>query len=301
MNNIIAQSEINIEKAKAIFDNLDVMDSTRNEYKNRIFLFINFINMRGLNSNSFLEFKRYLNNLNNYSVSTKNKFLIVGKIFLRELYRMKLIPLDITTNVKTFSQDKKHKRFGLSEEQVIKLMERYKKIESTPQNLRIKALLSMLIFQGLRGVEITRLNVGDLSLINSIAYVQSKGKHDKELIHLHSKTTKILSEYLKANKISDGPLFVSISNNSKNLRLTTRGLRSIVYKIFKESGISGKSPHSARKYFCTCLIKNFKSDILEVSRFTRHKNLEMLLVYDDAIKMRRDIPKYEKSFEKISF
>jgi len=46
--------------------------------------------------------------------------------------------------------------------------------------------------------------------------VQGKGRDDKEVINLHPQTVKALREYLQANKLADGPLSVSNSNNGKN-------------------------------------------------------------------------------------
>ena len=44
-----------------------------------------------------------------------------------------------------------------------------------------------------------------------------------------------------------------------------------------------------------------KGDVLEVSRFSRHSSFEMLIVYDDFIKMKRDLPRYYKTFKNIKF
>lgn len=301
MSDIISQLDINIEKAKEMFDNLDVAESTRKDYKDRIHVFVKFVEEEGMDVNTYLKYKRKLAEKRNYSVSSKNKYLIVARIFLKELHRIQVLPVDITSNVKTFTQDKKHKKSGLTEEEVNRLIELVNGLPVTSKNARIKAMLALLILQGLRSIEVLRLDVKDLDLANKFAFVQGKGMSDKELIHLHPETAKALKQYLKTNKISDGHLFASNSNNSQNKRLGLRGFRQVVKKIFREAGIEGKAPHACRHYFITQLIKNYKGDILEVSRFSRHKNLEMLLVYDDSIKMKRDLPRYYKTFKNIKF
>jgi len=48
------------EKASQIFSFLDISSSTRKDYTYRIGLFLKFISEKGFNNNSFLEFKRYL-------------------------------------------------------------------------------------------------------------------------------------------------------------------------------------------------------------------------------------------------
>ncbi len=106
--------------------------------------------------------------------------------------RQLLIPTDITQNIKSFKQSKKHKRDGLNEEEINLLVEKLNNIQSNPRSIRLKAILSLLILQGLRECEITRLNVADIDLVNSTAFICGKGQDDKELIYLHPEATKAL-------------------------------------------------------------------------------------------------------------
>jgi len=105
---------------------------------------------------------------------------------------------------------------------------------------------------------------------------------------------------LKTNNIKDGALFVSKSNNSRNVRLTTRGLRMIIKKVLNELSID-KSVHGFRHYFTTTLLKNCQGDLLRVAQYTRHRSLEMLQVYNDNIEMENDLPRYYKTFKAVKF
>jgi len=282
-------------KANKVFDLLDVSEATRKDYKYRISLFLDFIEDKGLNRNSFLEFKRSLGERTDLSVATKNKYLATAKTFLKEANRQGFLPVDITQNIKTFSQSKKHKRDGLNDEEMRKLTTAIKELPVTPQNIRLKAILSLLVYQGLRQVEIIRLDVKDIDFISKTAFIQGKGRDDKEPIYLHPETIKAIQAYLTSNKIADGALFISNSNNSKNQRLTTRAIRGIVKKILNDLGIE-KTTHGFRHYFTTTLIKTYKGDLLEVAQYTRHKSLEMLQVYNDNINLKADLPRYYKAF-----
>ncbi|MBI3305690.1 hypothetical protein HYZ82_00980 [Candidatus Nomurabacteria bacterium] len=133
------------EKAEKVFDLLDVSEATRQDYKYRIGLFLDFTGERGFNRNSFLDFKRALAERTDLAVATKNKYLATAKIFLKELNRIGKLPADITQNIKTFSQSKKHKRDGLNDEEMSKLTEAVKELPDTPQNARLKAILSLLV------------------------------------------------------------------------------------------------------------------------------------------------------------
>lgn len=287
-------------KTQGIFDQLDVSEATRTEYKARIGLFLKFTQENGINYSSYLEFKRFLANRTDFSVSTKNKYLATARIFLKELNREGILPVDITQNIKVFSQNKKHKRDGLNDNEVTKLVDWIKCLPQSPQNARFKAIISLLTLQGLRQIEIIRLNVADLDLVAKVAYIQGKGQDDKEAVNLHPETVKVLKEYLKTNNIASGPVFVSQSNNSRNNRLTTRSIRQMVTEILKTLGID-KTTHGFRHYFTTKLIKTYKGDLLEVAQYTRHKNLEMLQVYNDSIKREADLPRFYSAFEGVNF
>jgi integrase/recombinase XerC len=288
------------EKAIKAFDLLDVSEATRADYKYRIGLFLDFTRERGFNRNSFLEFKRYLTGRTDLAVSTKNKYLATAKIFLKEANRQGVLPADITQNIKTFSQNKKHKRDGLNDEEIATLQTKIQGLPETPQNARLKAILSLLTFQGLRQVEITRLDVKDIDFISKIAFIQGKGQDDKEPIDLHPEAVRTLQVYLKSNRIADGALFTSQSNNSKNQRLTTRAIRDIVKETLNALGIE-KTTHGFRHYFTTTLIKTYKGDLLEVAQYTRHKSLEMLQVYNDNINRKADLPRFYRAFSGVKF
>ncbi len=287
-------------KAERVFDLLDVSPTTREDYKYRISLFLDFVSEEGLNRNSFLDFKRYLANRTDFSVSTKNKYLATARVFLKELNRQGSVPADITQNIKSFSQSKKHKREGLNEAEMGLLTERVKSLPPTPQNARLKAILSLLTLQGLRQVEISRLDVKDVDLVAKTAFIQGKGRDDKELISLHPETVKALKDYLKTNKVASGALFVSQSNNNHHQRLTTRAIRGMVKDTLNGLGID-KTTHGFRHFFTTTLIKSYRGDLLEVAQYTRHKSLEMLQVYNDNIKRQADLPRFYQAFSGVSF
>lgn len=283
-----------------ILNRLDIAESSRQDYQNRITGFVKFIDDNGLDRDSFINFKRYLANRNDLGVSSKNKQLTVARILLKELHRLGLIPVDITNTVKSFKQSKKHKVSGVSEHEISSLLDYLHQLPPTPQNLRKKAILSLLTLQGLRQIELIRLDVSDFDLVAKTALIKGKGRDDKELIDLHPITVKTLRNYLQSNKIADGALFVSNSNHAKNARLTTRSIRRLVKQTFAQVGIN-KNVHGLRHYFTTKLIKTYKSDLLEVARYTRHKSLEMLQVYDDSIKRKQDLPRYYEVFSGLNF
>lgn len=284
------------DKAKQMFDLLDVNHNTRQEYKSRIRLFLAFIQTHGFNRNSFLDFKRYLGERSDFTVATKNKYLATARIFLKELNRQGLIPTEITQNIKAFSQSSRHKREGLNQAEMETLVERIHNLPDTPQNARLKALFCLLAFQGLRQIEIVRLDVEDLLLVNKKAAIQGKGRDDKEHIYLVPETVKALRSHIRINKVATGAVFKGLGNR-KSERITTLTIKREMKELFDDLGID-KTVHGFRHYFITTLLKRF--DVRDVRKFSRHKNLEMLIVYDDEIDIGEKAIKVAECFEGMS-
>ncbi|OHA86997.1 MAG: integrase [Candidatus Zambryskibacteria bacterium RIFCSPLOWO2_01_FULL_39_39] len=283
-----------------IFEHIDVKEQTKKEYCYFVRNFIVFMQNKLFNENSFLEFKKYLSERTNLSVATKNKYLTSARIFLKELNRRRIIPIDITHNIKSFSQSKKHKREGMSEKEIALLTKKVRQFSNKENNIRIKAILCLLTLQGLRQCEIVRLDVEDLDLVNNLIFVRGKGEDDKEPINLHPETSIVLSEYVKKCRIADGAVFTSWSNNNKGNRISVASLRQIIRELLQKLEII-KPVHGFRHYFTTKLINTYKGDLLEVARYTRHKSIEMLQVYNDNIKLKADLPRYYRAFEGVSF
>lgn len=283
-----------------VFDNLDISENTRKEYQYRISQFLEFIKKNGFTRNSYLEYKRQLSQQTDLGISTKNKYLIVARIYCRELHKQGFLPTDITQNVKSFQQSRKHKKDGLNETEIQRILNYIQTIDESKNTYRIKALLSLLILQGLRQIEIVRLDVSDLDFVSQTAFIQGKGQDDKEKIDLHPVTGLALKDYIKKNKIADGALFISTSNHCNRQRLTTKSIRNLINPLLKELEI-GKTVHGFRHYFTTKLIKAYKGDLLTVAQYTRHKSLEMLQVYNDNIKHKEDLPRFYKTFDSIGF
>jgi len=279
-------------KAEYIFGLLDISENSKREYLYRISLFLNFIEKRTFRLDSFLEFKRYLGEREEYSASTKNKYLASARVLLKELSRRGLIP-DITLNVKGFNQSQKHKREGLSKEEIIRLKDRIKALPDTAKNSRIKALFCLFVLQGLRQVEVIRLDREDLDLVSAIAHIRGKGRDDKEMIYLNPETVKTLKNYIKICNIGSGALFKSLGNR-KSKRLSERTLKRDFEELFRGLNIN-KTIHGFRHYYITNLLQNF--EVSTVRKFSRHKSLDMLIVYDDELDLSE---KKEKVFDCFS-
>lgn len=306
MNNaeIITVTGYNRSKANEVFEHLDINDATKAEYQRRLMLFLDYVEAEGLTINTFLNYKRLLGSREGMSVSGKNKLLTVARIFLKELHRRGVMPMDITANVRNFKQGNHHKRDGLTDKEV-ELVRDWCYVHQ--ENFRNVAIVSLLFYQGLRQVEITRLNWEDISFPNKVAWIRGKGRDDKEPAFLHADVVLALRRYQLSLQMRDaeygelkrlrGPVFKSRTYKGTSYRLSTRGVRLLVEKMFAEIGIKGKSTHGFRHTFVTKLLKAYGGDIMTVMRYTRHRSPQMLEVYNDQIIQEEDLPKFHETFD----
>ncbi len=129
-------------------------------------------------------YKRSLSNTE-YSVATKNKYLIAARIFLKEAYRTGYLQRDLTVNIRGFRQSLTHKKDGLTDHEIQLIQQYCQSLDKHYTNLRLKAITALLIYQGLRQIEICRLDVSHLQLGSRKILIQGKGQHDKDVVWLH--------------------------------------------------------------------------------------------------------------------
>lgn len=283
----------------SIFDDMDITESTKCDYLARLPLFAGFLRRNGVCRNSLLDYKKYLRSRSDLGIASKNKYLAVARLSLRELYRRGAISIDLSLGVKSFQQSQKHRVEGLNEQEIEQLCSYLREQPDDFKNIRARALISLLLFQGLRQIEICRLDIDDVVLGSSRLSVLGKGRDDKEPIFLHPQTIRALRVYLRCSKVKHGALFTSILGQSTGRRLTTRGLRMIVKSLLSTAGIE-KTVHGLRHSFVTNLVKAYKSDLLQVAGYTRHRSMEMLKVYNDQAQSLADLPRYYAVFSSFS-
>jgi integrase/recombinase XerC len=279
----------------AVFNSLDVRTVTVVDYKYRIKHFYVFIQKEGVDYNLLLRNKRFLEARENYSISTKNKYLTCATVFLRQCRQLGFVRQEINCHVNFFSQSKKHKKFGISEIEASRVCHW---MVMNPDKVRENVILSLLMFQGFRQAEICNIKWSDIRLTERAVFVRGKGQDDKEPVHLHPNTYKLLHSYTTSCPSHDGYILMSKSRKSANNKLTERGLRFIVKGVLEELGID-KDVHGFRHYFTTHLIRMMPGELTKVAQFTRHRSLEMLQVYNDGVADEEDNLLFDVAFKPL--
>lgn len=286
---------LEVAGSRTIFDSLDITEGTKQDYLARLPYFLGFANRDGITRDLLLNYKKHLRSRTDLGVASKNKYLAVARLTMKELYRQGYISIDLSLNVKSFQQSTAHKVQGLNDNEVQRICNYLRDADNSLKTVRLRALVALLIFQGLRQIEVCRLDVGDIDVTNGVIKVRGKGRDDKDTLYLHPQTVKALSAYLRRSQVKDGPLFTPLLRHRLGERLSTRGLRAIIQALFGELNID-RTVHGTRHYYTTQLIRNYKSDLTAVAKYTRHSSLEMLRVYNDALLNKRDLPRYYATF-----
>lgn len=282
-------------------------EKTIADYKNRIPLYIQFIEQHGMDYRVLFDYRKWLEGKSDWKASTKNKYFVAAKKLSKVLYHTKQIPVDITCNlagepIKGFGSGKYHKKNGLSQGDVDKLTDFLASLPETPKASRLKAMISLLIYQGLRQVEVSRLMVEDIDLEDGIIFIQGKGQDDKEPAVLQNKTIEHLAQYIQDHNLKSGPLFFSNTTSTVGNNLSTRRIRELVKDTYRKAGVAEKrTTHDTRHYYATVIKKACKGDVLKMRRYTRHRNVNMLLTYVDEIDMREDKGQIEQAFDNVKF
>lgn len=154
-----------------------------------------------------------------------------------------------------------------------------------PKGLRDRAILRLLFDLGLRRGEVCRMELEDVDLEGSVVAILGKKRTQKELRTLPEPTRDALVEWIQARGSEPGPLFVNFSRAHERERLTPTGLTVLVKALGKRAGLK-VTPHGLRHAAITAALDLTKGDVRAVQKFSRHRDVRVLNVYDDA---RRDL------------
>lgn len=214
--------------------------------------------------------------------TTITAYITAARLFFQWLEEEEICE-NVCAHVKGAKIDKEHKRDYLTSAQVKAVLTGIDR--SSLQGLRDYAMMSLMVCDGLRTIEISRANIGDLRTAgdSTVLYVQGKGHQEKsEFVKIGAQVEAALRSYLKARgeKAEDAPLFASMSNNSKGKRMTTRSISGVCKRRMQEAGYDSDrlTAHSLRHTAVTLSLLAGRP-LEEVKQFARHANLETTLIY----------------------
>ena len=280
--------EMRSELFEMFLNYLDVSDKTVETYKRALRQFFLFLHQRGISQpvrEDILNFRDELKNTG-HSPATIQTYITVVKLFFRWTSQEKLYP-NIADHIKGAKIGREHKKDYLTADQVREVLSSVE--QNTLQGMRDYAILVLMLTCGLRTIEVSRANIGDLRVLgdNTVLYIQGKGREGKsEYVKVPKRVEKAIRAYLMMRGYTHDtdPLFVSTSNNSKGARLTTRSISGIVKQALKNAGYNSSrlTAHSLRHTAVTLALLA-GVDLAEVQNFARHKNITTTMIYNHAI------------------
>jgi integrase/recombinase XerD len=223
-----------------------------------------------------------------HSPQTVNLYLTSVRGFYRFCVSRRYALINPASEIKGVkrSKSKMHKRDSLTNSEVINVLGQPD--TGSLAGLRDKAILLLLAHCALRAVEIHRANIGDLRTRGDrlTLDIQGKGRIEKdEYVIIPMQQEPVVREYFTrriavGNSGLDTPLFVSISNRSKNERMALRSIRSMVKQYYGEAGVIGekKTTHSLRHSAITNAIRKGASP-MQVQAMARHQSFDTTLNY----------------------
>jgi integrase/recombinase XerC len=150
---------------------------------------------------------------------------------------------------------------------------------------RDRALIRCLYDLGLRRAEAVSLDVDHLDLDAGVVSIMGKARREREVLTLPASTVSALRAWLAHRGEEPGALFLNFDRACKGARLTGAGLYAMLKNLGASVGLVVR-PHGLRHSAITAALDATGGDVRRVQRFSRHRDLRVLTVYDDA---RRDM------------
>lgn len=165
------------------------------------------------------------------------------------------------------------------------------------RSAQIKMIFLILIFLGMRGIEVVSLKVSNI-MGNKITFRQAKS---------HKLHTRVMPDYIKdllyqyiskyQDKFIDNFIFPPCNNRSRNSHITTGTIRWALKRFRNQYNLNdyyyicrnGKklyriSVHTIRHYFLTKFYKSSGNDLLLTAEVVGHKKIEQTADYIKAWK-----------------
>jgi integrase/recombinase XerC len=159
--------------------------------------------------------------------------------------------------------------------------------DASPKAVRDRAVVRMLHDLALRRGELCGLDLVDVDRDSSRVAVLGKGRTGKEWLTLPGPTLASLEAWLAVRGGDPGPLFHRLdrATAADKGRLTGEAVRQIVRDLGRKAGLGRDvRPHGLRHLAITTALDRTNGDVRTVQRFSRHKKLDVLMVYDDRRK-----------------
>ena len=262
---------------------LDASEKTVQTYSRAIRQFARYISERGINQPTREDVLAFREDLKEgHKPSTIQNYIIALRLFFQWTEQERLYP-NIAQHIKGAKLNKEHKKDYLTSSQVKAVLNGIDR--ETPQGRRDYAIFALMVTGGLRDIEVHRSNLEDLRTLgdSTVLYLQGKGRSERtEYVKVPAEVEKAIRASLADRDRLSGedPLFISMSNNSKGERISTRSISGIIKTSLVNAGYNSDrlTAHSLRHTAVTLSLIGGNS-LQEVQQFARHSNIATTQIY----------------------
>jgi integrase/recombinase XerC len=142
------------------------------------------------------------------------------------------------------------------------------------------ALLRILFDMGLRREEAVSCDLAHYDAVAGTLSIMGKRRRERDTLTVPAPTRASLDAWIVVRGNAAGPLFVPLSRAGIGERLTGRSVARIVADVATRAGLGHVRPHGLRHASVTAAL-DAGVDIRKVQKFSRHRDLRTLTLYDD--------------------
>ena len=267
-------------------ENQDIVAISKRQYHSNLKLFFMWIEDEGLEFNQItaadiIKYKQHLINKSHTQLTIANHLVSVRLFF--KWAEENGYGKDVTTRIRIKKNYNTFRKKSLTPIQAKKFIEQFD--TSTIKGKRDYAIANLMLRNGLREIEVVRMNLEDIINHdgNRAVLLQRKGKMGKEsMIPLSIKAWEAIEDYYtEIDKFApDQPLFISFAHNSFGKRISTTYISTMIKEKMIASGLIGKyyTAHSLRHTTASLLIANGYSEY-DVKTFMGHANFQTTQIY----------------------
>lgn len=262
----------------------DISEMTASTYKRGVSKFLTWcdlVKIQDVDSDTIQNWKA---SLKAYKANSINAWLSGVRSFFTWSVGRRLMIFNPTEGVKGAKRkdtSRKHRREALTDAEVRRLLAQPD--TSTAEGKRDLAWLSLMLYTGVRTVEIHRSQLKDLRTVGNQLVLDVTGKGHEEaddvVVIANPAAAEALASWLSLRGNRPGPLFWSLSDRSHGQALSLQALRGLWLNHKATAGIVGnKTVHSLRHTAITSAIRHGATP-LQARQMARHKSIDTTMIY----------------------
>lgn len=275
------------EVLTSFLNGLDIMETSRETYRWGLVRFFKWIRSSGrsLETLSPADIMSFKNSLMKEKLSplTIGGYVTAVRMFYSWTETSLLYP-NIARSVRPPRGRKGFRKCALSPQESASLLDYLKE-----RSLRDYAIVNLILRTGLRTIEVSRADIGDVVRKRGkrVLKVWGKGADEKDAyVILGQPVWGPIHEYLSQRKAysKTDPLFVTEGKGHKGVRMAPRSIQYLCKEALKAIGLDGHeySAHSLRHTTGVLILKN-GGDWKDVQRVLRHASPATSQIYTASI------------------